>query len=170
MNLQTLTLPLDSFLLSMGSEKTHDFRSSFEIFSSLRKKMQASRPLPVTFMGRADFIHHVTLHMPEVSARIDEDDFGILHLEMGAMKLATRDAMQRYELFTVRRHFAYISHLFGHANAELYDAILVSYLEALFIGETTVAHVRSLLPANLEEALKKAEMRYACLESQIIKY
>lgn len=169
MNIQSLTLPLDSFLLAMGCEKIHEHRFSFEIFDWLRNK-QASHVAPVTVMGRADFIHHITLHMPEVSARIDEDDFGILHLEMGAMKLATLDAIKRYELFTVRRHFMFISHLFEHANSELYDAILVSYVEGLFIGKDANAHIRSLLPANLGELLKKAEHRYAYMESQIIKY
>ncbi len=124
--------------------------------------------MPITVMSRADFIHHVTLHLPEVSSRIEEDDFGILHLEMGAMKLATREAIRGYELHTVRRHFAFIAYLYEHADKELHDAIRVSYLESLFIGEEMpeYEHARSLLPRNLVEALKKIDLRHALLELQ----
>jgi len=152
---------------------TQDFRFNFNVFSAMRQALRSRvQAMPITIMGRADFIHHVTLHMPEVSSRIEEDDFGVLHLEMGAMKLATRDALIRYEFHTVRRHFSFIAYLFEHADNALYDAILVSYLEGLFIGEASPEYenARSLLPKNLAEALKKAELRYTLLDLQIIKY
>jgi hypothetical protein len=171
MNQQTLELP--SMASIFGGETTQDFRFNFNVFSALRQTLRArSKSMPVTIMTRADFIHHITLHMPEVSARIQEDDFGILHLEMGAIKLATKDAIRRYEFHTVRRHFSFISYLFEHADNELYDAILISYLEPLFIGEfaSEYLNARSLLPANLEDALKKAELRYDLLELQLVKY
>lgn len=187
MNQQTLTMPNDQFPLngvpvprglhahdfSQQDFPQQDFRFNFNVFSTMRQALRSRvPPMPITIMGRADFIHHVTLHMPEVSSRIDEDDFGILHLEMGAMKLATRDAIVRYEFHTVRRHFSFIAYLFEHAENALYDAILVSYLEGLFIGETAPEYenARSLLPNNLAEALKKAELRFTLLDLQIIKY
>ncbi len=139
-----------------------DFRVSFKTFAAMRHALHGRQTsAPVTIMGRADFVHHVALHLPDVSARIAEDDFGILHLEMGAMKLATRDAILRYELHTVRRHFSFIAYLYEHADNELYGAIMISYLEALFVNEFApeYANARSLLPPNLAEALKRAELR-----------
>jgi hypothetical protein len=171
MDQQILALPTLTFPLN--GEVTRDFRFNFNVFSSLRQTLRSrSKTMPVTIMSRADFIHHVTLHMPEVSALIEEDDFGILHLEMGAMKLATQCAIMRYEFHTVRRHFSFISYLFEHADNELYDAILVSYLESLFIDEDASEYLnaRSLLPASLEDALKKAELRYELLDLQLVKY
>lgn len=171
MDQQILALP--AFAPPFSGEMARDFRFNFNVFSSLRQALHSrSKSMPVTIMSRGDFIHHVTLHMPEVSALIEEDDFGILHLEMGAMKLATQCAIMRYEFHTVRRHFSFISYLFEHADNELYDAILVSYLEALFIGEDASEYLnaRSLLPASLEDALKKAELRYELLELQVLKY
>lgn len=171
MNPQALALPIAPHLFS--GEAASDFRFNFGVFSALRQKSQhRNRAEPVTVMGRADFIHHITLHMPEVSARIEEDDFGVLHLEMGAMKLATRDAILRYEFHTVRRHFSFIGYLLEHANKELHDAIRVSYLEGLFVGEMLpeFRNARSLLTANLEDVLQKAELRYRLLELQIVKY
>jgi hypothetical protein len=143
-----------------------DLRNSFRIFAAVRHARHGHFPAtPVTLMGRADLVHHVAMDLPDVSERIAEDDFGILHLEMGAMKLATRDAIERYELHTVRRHFAFIAYLFEHADDELYGAILVSYLEPLFIdaGAPEYEHARSLLPPNLAEALRRAELRYTLL-------
>jgi hypothetical protein len=171
MNQQSLALPAAAF--PPGSDMAQDFRFNFNVFSALRQTLRVrSKSMPVTIMTRADFMHHITLHMPEVSARIQEDDFGILHLEMGAMKLATQDAIRCYEFHTVRRHFSFISYLFEHADNELYDAILVSYMEPLFIGEfaSEYLNARSLLSANLEDALKKAELRYDLLELQLVKY
>lgn len=180
MSVQTMTMPKALFpygglLPDQGTNVQgiagqgmigQDFRFNFSVFSAMRQAMQVRRAqVPVTIMGRADFIHHVTLHLPEVSARIEEDDFGVLNLEMGAMKLATREAILCYEFHTVRRHFAFIAYLFEHADNELQDAIRVSYLESLFIGEETPEYenARSLLPKNLAEALKKLDLRYALL-------
>jgi hypothetical protein len=152
-----------------GAEaRRQDFRSSFRMFAEMRQARHGGdASMPVTIMGRADFVHHVALHLPDVSARIAEDDFGILHLEMGAMKLATRDAILQYELHTVRRHFAFIAYLYEHADDDLHAAIMVSYLEPLFIaaGEPPYAHARSLLPSSLAEALKRAELRYDLLSN-----
>ena len=155
------TLPLPTILFPFEGQIMQDFRFNFDLFARLRKSVPSQAAQP-TILSRTDFIHHVALHMPEVATRIEEDDFGVLHLEMGAMKLATRDAILSYEFYTVRRHFAYIAYLFEHADHELYDAIRIAYLEGLFIGETAPEYrsARSLLPARLEEALAKAERRF----------
>lgn len=145
-----------------------DFRSSFKLFAAMRHALHGRlSATPVTIMGRADFVHHVALHLPDVATRIAEDDFGVLHLEMGAMKLATREAIHRYELHTVRRHFAFIAYLYEHADDALYGAIVVSYLEPLFIDEAepAFANARGLLPPNLADALKRAELRNALLRN-----
>lgn len=182
MNQQTLPMPNGMFPFGgmTSTQGLHspylpaqDFRFNFNVFSAMRQALRSrGQAMPITIMGRADFIHHITLHLPEVSALIGEDDFGVLHLEMGAMKLATRDAIACYEFHTVRRHFSFISYLFEHADNNLYDAIRISYMEALFIGEASPEYenARSLLPRNLAEALKKAELRYTLLNLRMIKY
>lgn len=144
-----------------------DFRANYRLFAEARQFMRSRAPeLPVTIMTRTDFIHHVTLHLPEVAALIEEEDFGILHLELGAMKLASRAAIMRYEFYTLRRHFAFITYLFEHASRALRDAIQISYVEALFIGERGEAYeyARAILPDSLKDTLKKAEQYYLLLE------
>jgi len=170
---QELAMPNTLFLFSEATQApcAQDFKLNFRLFAAMRQVLRRrSHAIPVTIMTRADFIHHVTLHMPEVASRIEEDDFGVLHLEMGAMKLATREAIVRYEFHTVRRHFTFIAYLFDHADAPLRDAIVVSYLGSLFIGDATSQYVnaRGLLPANLASALKKLELRYRRAERRRI--
>ena len=138
--------------------ESFDHLLDFKTFSSLRRMVahQHSKPL----IRRADFMKQVLLHLPEVAAFVDEDDFGILHLEIGAMKLATRDAFARCDFATVHKHLALIADLFDRADAELYDAIRISYLEAIFIGETSAAHIvaRGMLPSSMDNALRQAEL------------
>ncbi len=160
-----MTLP--SFSLLATGQMAGEFRFNFSVFSTLREKLlDRIHEVPVTVMTRADFMHHVMLHMPEVAARIEEDDFGVLNLEVAAMKLATLDAIARYELHTVRRHFSFMSYLFEHADKELHDAILVSYVEALFLDNpaSEFMNARSLLPESLKDALKTSELRFRLLD------
>jgi hypothetical protein len=131
----------------------------FKTFASLRRMVahQQSKPL----LKRADFMKQVTLYLPEVAARIEESDFGVVHLEMGAMKQATKDAFARSDFATVRKHLSLIADLFDRADGELYDAIRISYLEALFLGETSAAHIvaRGMLSNSMDNALRQGELR-----------
>ncbi|MBU1425061.1 MAG: hypothetical protein KJ681_05495 [Gammaproteobacteria bacterium] len=131
----------------------------FKAFASLRRMVthQQSKPL----IKRSDFMKLVTLYLPEVAAHIDESDSGIVHLEIGAMKLATRDALARSDFATVRKHLFLIADLFDRADAELYEAIRISYLEAIFLGDTSAAHIvaRGMLSNAMENALRQAESR-----------
>jgi len=168
MNTQCMTMnqSLEHHHYGLGMPE-RDFRANYRLFAQARQVIRnRSSGLPVTIMSRADFIHHVTLHLPEVAALIEEEDFGILHLELGAMKLASLAAIARYEFYTLRRHFAFIAYLLEHAGRELRDAIQISYVEALFIGERGEAYeyARSILPDSLKDALKKAEKYYQVLE------
>ncbi|MDH2916429.1 MAG: hypothetical protein PXX77_06060 [Gallionella sp.] len=138
---------------SMGGVKSAShFPADFGAFSSMR----------ISSHGRADFIYQLTLYFPEVAARIDESDFGILPLEIGVMTVATKDAIRRFDLYTVSRHFSFIGRLFDCADTELRNGIQIAYLENLLLGETSPAHVaaRCLLPKSLKTALKQSESHF----------
>src|SRR5512145_331587 len=117
----------------------------FKTFASLRRMVTHQQGKPL--LRRTDFMKQVTLYLPEVAERIEESDFGVAHLEVGAMKLATREAFARSDFATVRKHLLLIADLFERADAELYEAIRISYLEALFLDEVSAAHIvaRSML-------------------------
>ena len=130
----------------------------FKTFASLRRMVMHQQDKPL--IQRADFMKQVTLYLPEVAELIEESDFGIVHLEVGAMKLATLQAITLRDFAAVRRHLYLITHLFDRADAELYEAIRISYLEALFLDETSPAHMeaRSMLSRPLENELRQAEL------------
>jgi hypothetical protein len=140
------------------------FLSDFRMYASLRQMLAHSRARPL--MTRLDFMQQITLYLPEVSALIEESDFGILHLEVGALKLATRQALRQYDFGRVRRHLFLVGNLFEHADAELREALHLSYLEPLFLGETSIAHreARSLLSKPMEEAVRQSELRFFVAE------
>jgi len=153
------TMPRTELPIAEGIMQPFEHLLDFKTFASLRRMVthQQSKPL----LKRTDFMKQVTLYLPEVAARIEEADFGIVHLEVGAMKLATRDAFGRSDFATIRRHLTLAADLFERADAELYDAIRISYLEPLFLGETSAAQIvaRGMLSKPMENALRQAELR-----------
>jgi hypothetical protein len=153
------TLPRTDLPIAESVMQPFEHLLDFKTFASLRRMVthQQSKPL----LRRTDFMKQVTLYLPEVAARIEESDFGVVHLEVGAMKLATRDALARSDFTTVREHLFLIANLFDRADAELYEAIRISYLEALFLDEVSAAHIvaRSMLSKPMENVLRQSESR-----------
>ena len=131
----------------------------FKTFASLRRMVshQQSKPL----LKRADFMKQITLYLPEVAARIEESDFGVLHLEMGAVKLAAKDAIVNRDFTSVRKYLTLVSEFFDRADAELYDAIRISFLEGLFLEEPSIAYAeaRKMLSRAMENVLRQSELR-----------
>ncbi len=140
--------------------------------SSRVRRLPGRRFTPAKRVKGADFLPCLTLHLTEVAARLTDDDLGILHLEVGAMALATQDAVARREFSAVYRHFSFIGYLFDDADHELRDALVVSYLEALFMGNAAPAwaSARRLLPACLANALEGAEEHFRRIEARLAGY
>lgn len=132
-----------------------DYKSFRELHGIVR---QNSLPLRNT----SRFAASLALHCPQAAERIDEDDFGILHLEVGALKLETRAAILSNDWLTVTDHFAFVANTLADCGAELSNAIRISYLGMLFYGETSrdYAEARSLLPELLAEVLEEIERHY----------
>jgi hypothetical protein len=152
-------LPLPDLSVVDGAMQPFEHLLDFKTFASLRRMVihQQNKPL----VRRTDFVKQVTLYLPEVAARIEESDFGITHLEVGAMKLATRHAIVTRDFVTVRKHLQLIADFFDRADADLYDAIRISYLEALFLDETgsCYAEARRMLSRSMENVLRQSESR-----------
>lgn len=142
----------------------HRFLSDFRMYTTLRRMLTQSQARPL--MKRLDFMQQVTLYLPEVAALIEESDFGILRREVGALKLATQQALRQFDFARVRRHLFLAGNLFEHADAELRDALQHCYLEPLFLGETSPPYLeaRSLLSKPMEEALRQCELRHGILQ------
>ncbi len=136
-------------------------------FNSFRQLYTLAKLRPIPVAGYSRFAGHLAVHFPEVAARIDEADYGVLHLEVGELKLATRNAILKRDWLTVRAHFEFVDTILENADAELHDAIGVSYLGSLFYNETALnyAKARTLLPRRLAVALEIIERHYEELAS-----
>ncbi len=117
---------------------------------------------PPRMAERSRFASHLALYLPEVAARIGDDDLGVLHLEMGVLKLAVRDAIARRDWPAVNRYFSQVGRMMEDAGPDLFDAISVSLLGSLFYGETSLGfqRARTLLPEPLRLALAIVEQHY----------
>lgn len=140
------------------SSKTRS-RFDFNSFCNLHKLAFFK---PVSAAGNSRFADCLAIHFPEVLATIDKADFGVLHLEVSALKLATHGAILKRDWTTVRAHFDFIDGVLETADSELHDAIGVSYLVNLFFGETSLnyAKARTLMPRRLAAALEIMERHY----------
>ena len=134
-------------------------RFDYNSFAKLRK-LTFLHPIPVA--GYSRFAGFLAIHFPEVAASIDEADFGVLHLEVGELALATRAAILKRDWPAVRTHFAFVDSVLQSADTELHGAIGVSYLGNLFYGETSInyAKARTLMPKRLAVALEIIERHY----------
>lgn len=140
---------------SSQAKSRFDYSSFCDLY-----KLAFLKPFPVT--GNSRFACYLTIYFPEVAASIDEADLGVLHLEVCALKEATREAILRRDWQTVHTHFAFVDSLLEAADTALHDAIGVSYLGNLFYSETGLnyAKARTLMPKRLAVALEIIERHY----------
>lgn len=163
------TLALTGIPFPFCTDAELNDRLNQPVLSALRQSLRVrSAGAPCARMTRTDFMDYVARSMPEVHERVEPDDVGHAHLEMGAMRLATRHAIARDDFRTVYSHFSVVGAWLGYADDELFDAMIVSYLEALFIGIAAPEYrnARSLLPMNLEQALQQIERHFARIDAR----
>ena len=116
-------------------------------------------PFPANDNSR--LTEYLSKHFPELAASINTDRRE-LHLEVGAMALASREAILRQDWSTLHLHFSFIDNVLEKAVTELHDAIGMSYLVNIFYGETSLdyAKARTLMPKRLAAALEIMERHY----------
>lgn len=149
-----------------GNARGSAFNVGFKTFTHLQRLFSLENGAQCHAFSR--IAGHLAIHLPEVARRLSDDEFGVLHLELGVLKLATRDAINERDWGTVSRHFAFIDMLFQDAPADLDSAIQVSYLGMLLSNETNInfCKARTLLPPLLTSALNAVERHYAACEQR----
>lgn len=117
---------------------------------------------PSQFVGRLGFAWHLAVYFPEIARRIDEDDFGVLNLEVGVLRLASQEAIVAGDWDILARQFAFVAALQAYCGEEVRRALDVSYLGHLFYGECSAnyARARILLPPLLARVLEAVERHY----------
>ena len=113
-------------------------------------------------IDHARFMAMLTERFPAIANSIDDCSHGLLHPEMGTLASATQAAIDQCDKATILQHFAFVDEVFRDANAEVENAVYVSYLENLrFDGRTAgPTNARELLPTRLRQALAKLDAHW----------
>jgi hypothetical protein len=104
---------------------------------------------------RDDFVRLLSVRFPEVAAEIGDTERGLLHLEMAALARATCPAIDVSDFERVQDHFGFVDELLSDADPALANAVYVSYLENVFLGQTDPRFVlaQTMLSQCLQTAL-----------------
>jgi hypothetical protein len=104
-------------------------------------------------INHLEFLELLTGEFPELTHQIRDKD-GLLHLEVAAFRRATEDAMDAGNLWTVEKHFRFVARVLADASPDVENALSVSYLEDLALGECTPARHRAVkdrMPRKLRD-------------------
>ena len=107
-----------------------------------------------TPIDRELFLTALAERFPEVSARISDLESGLLHLEMGVVSAATCSAIEAGNWQAVAAHFGFVGEVFSAGDDAVRNAVYVSYLENVLLGETATPFLsaRAMLPPVLNTA------------------
>ena len=113
-------------------------------------------------IDREAFLQVLAARFPEIAANISDIECGLLHPEMAVVSRATREAIKAQSWQTVVAHFSFIGEVFVGGNEAIRNAVYVSYLENVFLGESSAEFVsaRAMLPSTLSEAMVRLETHF----------
>lgn len=115
------------------------------------------------FWTRVDFIYALRQQLPDVAAAIMDISEGLLHCEMSDFARCTHEAIHDRRFYIVQQHLQFVAEARARASTDLANAILGSYLENVFIGESTPDFLlaRELLSPLLRRDLAELELYWA---------
>ena len=116
-------------------------------------------------IDREAFLQALVARLPEIARSITENECGLLHMEMAVVSHATHEAIEAQNWNTLETHFSFISEVLQRGTEAVQNAVYVSYLENVFLGETKLefACARAMLPPALAGALAKLEAHFEVL-------
>ena len=106
--------------------------------------------------GREEFLARLAADFPDIVENFAPHSEGLLHCEVSDFRRATERAMDENRLWEAERHFRLVADLLAVAGTELRNALEVSYLEDLALGECTPARHRAIndrMPRALRQVL-----------------
>jgi hypothetical protein len=111
---------------------------------------------PQSLLGRDEFLARLRADFKDVVDSITPGEAGLLHCEVGRLLSATERAMDEGHLYTAQSHFLLVAEFLPRADDYLKNALEVSYLEDLALGECTPARykaVKERMPRHLRQIL-----------------
>lgn len=105
-------------------------------------------------MTADEFRAALAAEFPEVVAEIDVYSAGLPHCEVGCFRHCTEAAIDSGRHWLAERHFRFVERFYRDADPELRNALDVSYLEDLAIGEQTLVRYR-VVKERMPDALRQ---------------
>ncbi len=109
-------------------------------------------------MERKEFIKKLANEFPDAFAQINEYESGLLHCEMGAFSRYIENQMDSGAVWYCEKAFRFIETCLNQAGPDLENAIEVSFIENLALGEhTTQRHeiISARMPKLLRDKMIK---------------
>lgn len=114
-------------------------------------------------VGHKEFIRRLGSEFPEVVSQFDRSEKGLLHPEMGAFRRIVEEAIDDGRLWAAEKYFRFVDQVLVEADADVRNAIEVSFLEDFALGGFTRARyeaVKCRMPRNLREALIRSSEQW----------
>ena len=113
-------------------------------------------------IDREAFLQALNARFPAIAASISDIESGLLHPEMGIVSHVTRSTITAHNWEAVKEQFEFIGEIFVGANDAVRNAIYVSYLENVLLGETSsdFQKARAMLPPVLSQAMVELEAHF----------
>jgi hypothetical protein len=109
--------------------------------------------------GRRYFLDQLRAAFPEILRDINENQEGLLHCEVAVFRQATEAAMDGGRLCVAQEHFSLLEEMLAVADPNLRNALEISYLEDLALGECTPARQRAV-NERMPRAMRHALLRH----------
>ncbi|MFB9844995.1 DUF7674 family protein [Mucilaginibacter ginsenosidivorans] len=110
-------------------------------------------------MEYQEFIDQLVNNFPEIKGQVlDEDDVGLITLQMGTFKRFTQKAINENNIQTVKKCFDFISLHNSMVNSRIQNSIGITYLAKLTIRKNS--KIEKLLPPELKNIRDSLHRHY----------
>ena len=109
-------------------------------------------------IGPNEFRALLAAEFPEVAVEVRDKGDGLLHLEAAAFRRVTERAMDTGQFWSAEQHFRFVERVLSQATPDVENALGVSYIEDLALGECTPQRFRAVkerMPAKLRAVMAR---------------
>lgn len=107
-------------------------------------------------IGRDGFLGELAATFPDTPWEVGRHSKGLLHCEVATFREMTESAMNEGRAWRAQQHFRFVERMLLVADPALENALEISYLEDLALGEHTPERyriVKERMPLQLRERM-----------------
>ena len=107
-------------------------------------------------IDRRDLLDLILAEFPDVAVELKNSGEGLLHIEVAMFRQATERAIDAGQFWTAEKHFRFVDRILQNASPDVDNALRISYLEDLALGDCTSNRHRAVkerMPARMRAEL-----------------